>query len=276
MVNTYSSVFALGWAFFLRDFRVHYRPAILGVVWAVAPLLSLGAALTSLSYGLKLDMQPQEAPYPLFVLSGLMVWQVFTDAVTMPQRMARRTRTLLRYVPFNYIALLIAAVYYVLFNFAMKLLVFAVAIACFLLAVPHTLPFAVGPIAVLLALGLACGALITPISLVFLDIRYSLSYLLWALFAMTPIAYPLPIEGVLRQINLANPLTYLVSVARSWMIGGTSPFTEQFLLLAPAVLGLLFLAMYFYQVKIRVGIEHIYTRTSVSEDRLRALLDVNE
>ena len=69
-------VFFLAW----RDFKVRYRQTYLGVLWALLqPLVAM--SVFSVFFGKLVGISSNGAPYPLFVLCGLLPWNFFSRAV---------------------------------------------------------------------------------------------------------------------------------------------------------------------------------------------------
>lgn len=65
--------------FALRDLRVRYKQAALGVIWVLLqPIASV--AVFTLVFGRLAGISSQGAPYPLFALLGLVVWTYFASA----------------------------------------------------------------------------------------------------------------------------------------------------------------------------------------------------
>ena len=64
-----------------RDLKVRYKQTALGVLWVVLqPLLSI--AIFAVLFGRLLKVPTGGAPYPVFVLAGLLPWIYFSGALT--------------------------------------------------------------------------------------------------------------------------------------------------------------------------------------------------
>src|SRR4051812_4086188 len=63
-----------------RDVKVKYKQTVLGVLWVVLqPLLTV--LIFSLFFGTRLKDLPTEIPYPVFVFSGLLLWNIFSSGI---------------------------------------------------------------------------------------------------------------------------------------------------------------------------------------------------
>jgi len=69
-------IFFLTW----RDIKVRYKQAVLGIAWAVLqPLLT--TLIFTVIFGILLGTPSQDFPYPLFALTALLPWQLFSTAL---------------------------------------------------------------------------------------------------------------------------------------------------------------------------------------------------
>ena len=69
-------IFFLTW----RDIKVRYKQAVLGITWAILqPLLT--TLIFTVIFGILLGTPSQDLPYPLFSLSALLPWQLFSTAL---------------------------------------------------------------------------------------------------------------------------------------------------------------------------------------------------
>src|SRR5262249_18707878 len=70
-------LFFLAW----REVRVRYKQTALGIVWIlIQPLVTM--IIFSLIFGRLARLPSEGIPYPLFVLSGLIPWQMFAMSLT--------------------------------------------------------------------------------------------------------------------------------------------------------------------------------------------------
>src|SRR5262245_33028116 len=64
-----------------RDVKLRYKQTALGVAWAVLqPLATM--LVFSIFFGKLGNMKSDDRPYPLFVLTALLPWQLFAYALT--------------------------------------------------------------------------------------------------------------------------------------------------------------------------------------------------
>ena len=72
---------ALVWVFAKRDLQVKYSQTVFGFGWSIAkPLIGLGIYV--FFFGLVLNWSSNDIPYPIYVLTGLIGWNLFSYIVT--------------------------------------------------------------------------------------------------------------------------------------------------------------------------------------------------
>jgi lipopolysaccharide transport system permease protein len=206
----------IGLRLFQSNLRARYRRSWFGYVWLLLPALGTAALAAFIQSRRIVAIAPTELPYPLFVLSGIILWQLFGEAVNAPlqqlqagQRLVTRSR-----VPHE--ALVLAGVFELLLNASIRLLVLAAALVAFGTAfVPEMLLVPLG-LAALAVLGLAIGILLAPVALLYDDISRSITLVLSFGFFLTPVVYPIPAGSPLRW----NPVAPIFDTARNWLLGG--------------------------------------------------------
>lgn len=252
------SAFHFGVAYFIRDMKVRHRRAKLGFLWGIAPIILLSTMAILLAEEYRSDtFIASDMPYPIFVLSGLIGWNIFRDGVYLPVQMCRRARTFLRFIVCPHGGILVAAGCYALFNLALSAVLIAGQLIYFEWPISWTivaLPFA---ILLLMAMGMVFGMVLAPISLVYLDIRYALPFVFMAMMFLSPVFYQSTPDTTLGLLMQGNPLTYTLSFFRDSLLTGT---IREINILTAIVIGtaMLFYVSYrFYQRAIKMAIQHI-------------------
>ncbi len=72
----------LAWRLAIRDVRSQYRGSLLGYFWAfITPLFSTAVWVFLSATGV-VKVASTDIPYPAYVFSGTMLWQIFTEALS--------------------------------------------------------------------------------------------------------------------------------------------------------------------------------------------------
>ncbi|NJM27002.1 MAG: ABC transporter permease [Bacteroidia bacterium] len=64
-----------------RDIKIKYKQTVLGFLWAILQPLFMMLIFT-LFVGRALNVPSQDLKYPVFVFSGLIVWNIFSAGLT--------------------------------------------------------------------------------------------------------------------------------------------------------------------------------------------------
>jgi lipopolysaccharide transport system permease protein len=247
----------IAWRLFVRDTRARYRQTALGYLWAFLPPLALAAGLTLASEARVLTIGATEIPYAAYVIFGAVIWQTFTEVANGPIQAVSEARTMLTRVNFPREALIMAKMADAIFNFFVKLVLIAATFAWYQVTLPITAFAAPLALAALFIFGLAVGLLLAPVAALYQDFSRGLTILLGFWFFLTPIAYPLPKEGLFGRIVVLNPLTPLITTIRELTYVGTLSETTAFVVVTFLSLIALTVAWVLYRVSMPLVIERM-------------------
>ncbi len=203
-----------------RDVKQRYRGSVLGVAWTLLnPLIFM--LVYSLVFGKFLRVKYPGGSATVFILSGLLAWTFFSQALVMATNSIVANAPLVRKVAFPWMLLTVSSVIAALVNYAMSLLLL---IPFMLLSHKGVgLPILAAPFLVLVtfALALGFGLMLAAGNVYLRDLTYlvNLGTLVW--FYITPIIYPFSLvqskfsghglEGELAHVVLyINPMTWVV------------------------------------------------------------------
>lgn len=210
----------VAWRLFLQALRADYRQSRLGYVWLLLPTLATTAMWVYLNSAKVFEVGPTEAPYPLYVMTGTLLWQVFAEALQAPLQQLTSARAILTKSRTPHEALLLAGLLQILFNFTVRgaaLLPLYVWLGARLSWAVMLVPLGV---AALLLLGFSAGLLLAPVGLLYRDVSRGLNLLLGFWFFLTPVIYPKPESGAAALTAMLNPVSPLLSTTRRWLANG--------------------------------------------------------
>jgi lipopolysaccharide transport system permease protein len=205
-----------------RDVKVRYKQTLLGAVWAILqPTATM--IIFSIFMGKLAKIPSDSIPYPLFVFSGLLPWQLFSFALVDSSNSLVANKQLITKVFFPRLIVPTASIVTGLVDFGAASLVLIVLMIHYRVMPTTGLVFL--PLLLLFALmaALAIGLWLSALNVQYRDVRYTIPFLtqLW-LFA-TPIAYPSSlIPERWRYIYGLNPIAGVVEGFR-WALFGTTP-----------------------------------------------------
>jgi lipopolysaccharide transport system permease protein len=208
----------LGW----RDVKVRYKQTALGVAWALFQPLAMTAVFT-LFLG-RAGVPSPGMPYALFVLCGLLPWQLFAYGISESSNSLVANERLITKVYFPRLIIPASAVLAGLIDFCVGLSILVVLMIVYRVT-PAWSILAV-PLFVLLALLAAFGAglWLSALNVRYRDVRYILGFLVQVWLFITPVVYPLSVVAPRWRVLYAlNPMTAVVEGFRWSVAGGAMP-----------------------------------------------------
>jgi lipopolysaccharide transport system permease protein len=210
-----------------RNVRVEFDAMRLGAAWAAArPLLF--AVVFSMFRALSDANTRVELPYILYVYSGMMLWNYFTDAATNAAAAVRMDVALLSKVYYPRIMTPLVPTVSNLLTLVVGLV--PLAIIMIWQQVAPTWMFILLPVAILpcVMLSLGLGLLVSSLSIENRDLERALAFAITIGLWLSPVLYaPDMIPGPVRDIFHMNPMTGPLMALRSVLFSGIPfPFED--------------------------------------------------
>src|SRR5665647_530283 len=161
--------------------------------------------------------------YPAYVLTGTVLFGLFSEGMAAPLKTVTASRSLLIKVRFPREALLLTAAAQTLLGFLIRVVLLAVCLVLLRAHIAPTAPLVIIPAMGLMLFGIMVGVLMVPLGALYQDITYGLVLLTSALMLVTPVAFAPPSSGALGTIMHHNPLSPLVLCARDLLVTSPSP-----------------------------------------------------
>ena len=224
-----------------RDIKVKYKQTFLGFAWAVLqPLFMM--VIFSLFFGRALKVPSDDLPYPIFVFSGLILWNIFATGISAAGNSMVTNANIIKKIYFPRLIIPISSVLVSLFDFMMSVLIFIGMLIYYQIPI-HILNLLLFP---LLGIIVTCistfglGTLLAALNIKYRDFRYVIPFMIQALMFITPVIYPVSIltNEYLKYIFALNPMYAAVVLFRSGFINVPLQLT---LLLISLISGILFL-----------------------------------
>jgi homopolymeric O-antigen transport system permease protein len=212
------------WAFAVRQVKVKYKQAAIGVGWAVVQPIA-AAGIFALFLGRFANVASEGAPYLLFALCGTVIWTYFSGSASSAAESLVTDSALLRKVFFPREVLPLAATLAGLVDFAPALATLLVAALLYGFVPGITwlaLPLVLG-IVVLLAAALGLG--LSGLNVYYRDVRYVLPFVLQLGLFASPVIYSLSSvpAGWRNFYEVINPLAAAIDGLRRIVLHGEWP-----------------------------------------------------
>lgn len=238
-----------------RDIKAQYRQSYFGILWAFITPLMTAAVWIFLNLSGTIKLSDTGIPYPIYVFSGTLLWSIITEAINAPAMSTNSARGLLSKVNFPKEALIIAGVYKLLFNSAVKIILLVVFVFLFGLGFHWSLLLL--PFAILGALlfGTTIGLFITPVGMLYNDVSKIITMGFRFLMFITPVLYAIPEEGLMRRVMEWNPITPIILTSRDMITGATPQFLLYYLVVLACCIPLFFVGLLSYRISIPIIVE---------------------
>jgi lipopolysaccharide transport system permease protein len=247
----------LAWRLFVRDMSARYRQSFLGVFWAFLPPILTGMVFIILQSKNVVNFGETDVPYPVFVLVGTILWQIFTESLNAPLKITISAKQMLAKINFPREALIAAAFYEILFNLLIKSIVLAGIFIFFKVQVTWGLLLAPMAMLMLIFLGMTIGLFITPFGVLYSDVSSALIIVIQLLFFITPVVYPPPQSFPYSLVATLNPVSPILIGARDLLTKGTMTNIEPFLIVSGLTFIALFISWIIYRLAFPIIIERM-------------------
>lgn len=201
-----------------RDIKVRYKQTFFGFAWAVLqPILMM--VLFTFVFSKKLGVPSDEIPYPIFVFSGLLIWNIFSTGITAAGNSMINNAHIMKKIYFPRLIIPLSSVLVTLFDFLMALTIYIVLLLYYQIPVSF-LYFTLSLISAVLITSLATfgiGSMLAALNIKYRDFKYVTPYMVQVLLFATPVIYPASIinDGLVKTIVYMNPVSGSVSLLRS-------------------------------------------------------------
>ena len=204
-----------------RDVMVRYKQAIVGVIWVIIQPVLL-AATFSVFLGLLAKVPSEDGiPYPVFVLSGMVIWLLFAGAVTLISQSTVENEALISKIYFPRMAMPVAALFPPVVDFIVAFfVVLGAALVYGYVPGPELLA---APFAVLLAMttALGLGLWLAGLNVRYRDVSLLVPFLVLVGLFITPITYGFElVPAYLQPFYALNPMVGVIELFR-WSLFGT-------------------------------------------------------
>ncbi len=247
----------LGYRLFKRNIRAMYRQSLLGVVWAIFPPLITAALWIFLRGNNVMSLGETSVPYPVFVLVGTMLWQIFTESVLAPLKSITTNKSMLIKINIPREGLLLSGIYEVFFNVLIKIFLLAIIFIAFSQPLSVSVIWVLPGILSIIICGFSIGLLLTPIGMLYTDIQRGLGIILPFLMYLTPVIYPSPKDGAVAVIMKINPMASLLVETRNWFTSQPMQDLNLFMIYTAIFICISFLGIMIFRISMPMIIERI-------------------
>lgn len=204
------------WLFIKRDITVQFKQTIFGLGWYfISPLFSM--VMYIVVFGRIAGIPTDDVPQPVFYLSGICLWEYFSECLTAVSGTFQTNASLFGKVYFPRLVSPVSVVASKLFRFSLQLGTFVIVYLLFVFKGVNLHPnwyLLLFPVLILMIQGLALGLglIVSSLTTKYKDLTNFFGVFVSLWMYATPIVYPLSYvtNPTLHKIMLFNPMTAVI------------------------------------------------------------------
>lgn len=204
-----------------RDIKVKYKQTSLGILWAILqPFLLM--VVFSLFFGQALNVPSENTPYPIFVFSGLLIWNIFSSGLTNAANSMVSNAHIIKKIYFPRLIIPMSSILVALFDFMMALAIYIGILIYYRHPVDATIiVFLPAGILITIFTTFGLGCWLAALNVKYRDFRYVIPFLIQILLFLTPVIYPVSIIKYewARTVLSLNPMAGAIELLRSPVSG---------------------------------------------------------
>jgi lipopolysaccharide transport system permease protein len=248
----------LGLQLFKRNIKALYRQSFLGAAWAILPPLATSALWIFLRGSHIVSIDDTETSYPVFVLIGTILWQIFSESIFAPLNQVIENKAMLTKINIPREGLLLSGLYQLLFNTGIKIILLIMIFIFFRQTFSlSSLVFVPLGFFVIGLAGFSIGLALTPLGMLYQDINRGLTLLLPFFMYFSPVIYSVPQNSAINSLMKLNPLTIFITQTRNWLIAKPVYDMQYFWLFTFAFALLFIVSLVTYRLSMPMVIERI-------------------
>jgi len=223
LIETYRNR-ELIWALAFKELEVRYKRSFLGFLWALLNPLLMMIVLTMVFSTM---MPAAIKQYPIFLMSALLPWTFFSQALSYSADSVVSNGDLLKKVYVTKSVFPIAAVLSNVINFFLSMIPLVLLLVFFRFPFYWTWIYLIVPFVSLVLFTLGCSFFFAMVNVFFRDMAHILQVILSAWYFFCPIIYPLDVVPArYHTLFRLNPMAYPLNGFRLAIYYGLLPSVQ--------------------------------------------------
>lgn len=228
-----------------REIKRRYARSYLGIVWSVLnPLLSM--AVLSLIFSQLFRRSIEN--YPIYYLTGYILWQSFTGATNAAMTSLADNKMLLLKVKFPMELFILTRVYTALINLGYSLIAYVIMLLVFRIPISWTILFSPVIVLCLFLFALGMSYMLSVAYVFFGDVKHLYSVVLTLWMYCSAIFYPAEqLQGFIRVVIEHNPMYLYIDGLRQAVMYRMLPGVREIILMTVWGIGMYVLGHLVFQ-----------------------------
>lgn len=214
-----------------RDIKVRYKQSVLGILWILIQPIATCVVFTFV-FGHLVRIESGETPYPVFVFSGLLLWQFFSRNLGEGVSSLVANSAFINKVYFPRIGIPLIGIFSSAIDFILALAILFILMLWF--GVDFRIQILLFPFILLATvfLSFSIALVFSPLNAIYRDIGLMVGYGTQFLMYLSPVIYPVSfVPEKYQWLYDFNPVATLLNGARWALIGTTPPSMKSVLIL---------------------------------------------
>lgn len=227
-----------------RDIKIKYRKSVLGVFWTLLnPLFMMIILSVVFSNIFRFNIEN----FPLYLLSGQVIFNFFSDSTTNAMSAIVNNASLIKKVYMPKYLFVLSRIFSSFINLLASITALMLVMVATRAELHWTVFLVVIPLFFLVFFSMGAGLLLSALVVKFRDIMHLYSVFITGLLYLTPVIYPLSqIPEWLQVIVKLNPITNILTMFRDVMIYNNLPSWESILVAVVETAVMLLVGIYVF------------------------------
>lgn len=205
-----------------RDIKIKYKQTVLGFLWAILqPLLMM--LIFTFFLGKTLNIPSQNLPYPVYVFSGLLIWNIFSSGLTNASNSMVNNAAIVKKIYFPRLIIPVSSVLVALFDFVMSFILFAGILLMYQQPPVSWVALLLWPLSIVVTIvaTLGLGTWLAALNVKYRDFRYVIPFFVQVMFFLSPVIYPVTLlkNQLLQYVLVSSPMYAAVELFRYPLTG---------------------------------------------------------
>ncbi|MBS1735219.1 MAG: ABC transporter permease [Bacteroidetes bacterium] len=211
-----------------RDVKVKYKQAALGILWAILQPLVMMVMFTII-FSKALNVSSDGIPYPVFAISGLLIWNVFSNGLLNSANSMITNANIIKKIYFPRLIIPMSSILTALVDFFFALIIYAAVLIYYQQGISILKLFIYLPLSILITIvtTFGLGTFLSALNVKFRDFQYLLPFMIQFLLFANPVLYSAKAftNPWINAIMKANPIASAIQLCRSIFTGQVVDWT---------------------------------------------------
>lgn len=210
----------LWFAMIKRDIQIRYKQTVLGVGWAVVqPVVTM--LIFTLIFGRLAKIPSDGMPYPVFVLSGLLAWNLFSNSISSAGNSMLGASNLITKVYFPRLIVPLSSMGVAIVDFLIACVVLLIMMMFYGVLPSWKIIFLPLFVAGLMVCATGVGSWLAAVTVTYRDFRFVIPFTVQIWMYLTPVVYPVSfLPERWSWLVYLNPVNGWVLGIRAAFLGG--------------------------------------------------------